>query len=186
MTYQEELCYKINDIKKWPWFERLDFLTDLNAIADKMNSKETIEGYLASLLIYHQLCEEMIKKLIECSDFFIQCAIFPKEIKITDLAKKNMFGQLLNNLKSGVINQKIRLFIKKCENFNELRIEIVHKLTSKTSISEITKQAQSARKFFDEILNIFEKIYSDYEDSFCKYQKKSADEKWIESIINQL
>lgn len=100
MTYQEKLCLRIGNIEKWPKFERLDFLTDLNEIADKMNLKGTDEGYLASLLIYHQLCEEMIKKLIECSDFFMQCAIFPKEIQTTNLAKKNMFGQLLSSLES--------------------------------------------------------------------------------------
>lgn len=186
MTYQEKLCLRINDIDKWPEFERLNFLTDLNAIADEMNLKRTNEGYLASLLIYHQLCEEMIKKLIECSDFFMQCAIFPKEIQTTDLAKKNMFfGQLLNNLESGVINNKIRLFIKKCEIFNKLRIEVVHKLTLKQSAAKFFETLKSAREHFDEILNIFSEIYGDYHDSFLQYHAKAENEKWLELIINQ-
>ncbi len=185
MTYQEELCYRINDIKKWPRFERLNYLTDLNVIADKMNSGGTNEGYLASLLIYHQLCEEMIKKLIECSDFFIQCAIFPKEIKITDLAKEKMFGKLLNNLENGVMNQKIRSFIEKCKIFNNSRIEIVHKLTSKQSTYNIFEPSRLARKHFDGILNIFQEIQGEYDGSFFQFQVKADKEKWLECIISQ-
>ena len=44
-------------------------LDELNELADKAFEKKTIEGYLASVLIYHQLTEEFIRILIESSTF---------------------------------------------------------------------------------------------------------------------
>lgn len=172
MTYQGELFHRITHIEKWPEFERLNFLTDLNVIADKAYAKKTIEGYLAALLIYHQLCEEMIKKLIECSNFFIQCAIFPNEIKTIEL-KNKMFGQLLNELEKGAVNKKIKTFIEKCKNLNALRIKMVHKITLKSSIEDISKQSIGSKKYFDEILDLFSEIHNEYEAIFHDYCKNS-------------
>ena len=64
MTYLENIVEKIKDPEKWPEFNRPDFLEELNELADKAVAKKTIEGYLAALLIYQQLAEEMIKLLL--------------------------------------------------------------------------------------------------------------------------
>ncbi len=174
MTYQEKLLDRIKHNEKWPKFERPNFLAVLNAVANKAYAKNTVEGYLAALLIYHQLCEEMVKKLIECSNFFIQCAIFPNEIKEIDL-KNRMFGQLLGELKRGAINKKIKIFIEKCENLNKLRIDMVHEITSKTSIADISRQSKDAKKYFDEILELFNDIYDEYRVAFHGYSKNYED-----------
>lgn len=60
MNYMQELIEKIKDLSNWPSFERPDFLADLNTVADEAFEKATVEGYLAALLIYHQLCEELV------------------------------------------------------------------------------------------------------------------------------
>lgn len=177
MTYQKELYKRINDSGKWPRFESPDFLTDLNNLADTAYSKRTIEGYLAALLIYHQLCEEMIKILIQCSGFFVQCAIFPNEITECDLDKKRMFGQLLDELKKGIVNSRIHQLIKKCEELNELRIKMVHKITLKTSITDILLQSKKAQKLFDEISGIFTAEYDNYRATFHECKKNSGD--WL-------
>lgn len=177
--YQKKLYNRINDNKEWPHFQKSDFLGILNSFADKIYLKKTTEGYLAALLIYHQLCEEMIKILIECSSFFVQCAIFPNEIKATDL-KKKMFGELIKELKRGSTDKEIEIFIKKCENINSLRIRIVHKITLKTSMEDILRQSRQAKKYFDEISKIFNEIYDKYMISFHNFKFNSED--WLESI----
>jgi hypothetical protein len=65
MNYKIELISTIRDSDTWPSFERPDFLDELDEIANQAFSKNTIEGYLASLLIYHQLSEEMIRLLLK-------------------------------------------------------------------------------------------------------------------------
>lgn len=81
MTYQEEFLSKITDDKKWPQFNNPNFLRELQLFADGLfvkDNKDNTEGYLAALLIYHQLCEEIVKKLIECSNFFYTMCDIPK------------------------------------------------------------------------------------------------------------
>lgn len=77
MAYWHILIERIKDPEKWPTFNRLGFLNELNAIADTAFLTETVEGYLASILIYHQITEEMITFLLECCVFLTQVAIFP-------------------------------------------------------------------------------------------------------------
>jgi hypothetical protein len=170
MTYQDEFIDKLANIDHWPAVERPDFLTELNKLADDVFAKKTVEGYLASLLIYHQLCEEMVKLLIACSTFYIQCAIFPLEIPPKSM-KGKMFGQLLYELEQGVMSQKTRGFVAKCKQLNELRIKMVHRITSKTSIGDIERQTKKAKKIFDEIYELFDQIYDGYRLTFGKYRK---------------
>ena len=112
MAYQDDLIHLIKDSNKWPSFDRPDFLIELNVLADDALSKNTIEGYLAALLIYHQLCEEMVRLLLDDAHFFIQLSVFPSEITFP---KKNkaMFGQILDELKSTVSFEGKDDFIKK-------------------------------------------------------------------------
>jgi len=139
MNYQEKIIDRIKNPDSWPTPERQSFLEELSYVADKSFDKKTIEGYLAALLIYHQLTEEFMKILIECSRFYMQLLVFPSEINIKK-SKNKMFGQVINDLEHGVIDEDIKLFIKKSKELNLLRINMVHKLTLKSSLNIIEKQ----------------------------------------------
>ena len=65
MTYHKNIIDRVKEPDNWPGPERGDFLDELNKIADEAFGKNTIEGYLAALLIYHQLTEELLKIIIE-------------------------------------------------------------------------------------------------------------------------
>src|ERR1035437_5433693 len=133
MRYSNNLRDRIQDSEKWPSFERTDFLSVLNEIADEAMLKDTTEGYLASVLIYHQLSEEIIKLLIECSNFLIQVAIFPAEISFKK-NEKRMYGQLITELEDSVEFPHKQKLIFECKKLNEIRIKMVHKLTLKSSL----------------------------------------------------
>lgn len=170
MTYKTDLLTRVRDGDKWPHFARSDFLSKLNSVADEAFGKDTTEGYLASVLIYHQLCEEIVKLLIECSNFFIQIAVFPAEINFKK-KKKRMFGQLLEELESGINIKKKDELISKCKELNNIRIKIVHKLTLKTSVSDIKGQVREIKKIYDDIFDLFEVIYDEYRVIFHGYEK---------------
>lgn len=97
MTYTEDILVKLEDSNKWPGFKNPKFLEELNVLADSAFKKKTLEGYLASVLIYHQLTEELIRILIESSTFYIQLCVFPQEFQNRKL-KNKMFGQLILEL----------------------------------------------------------------------------------------
>src|SRR5712691_12373193 len=124
MTYKHELIERIKDFNKWPAFDRPDFLIELNRVGDNAFSKGTVEGYLASILIYHQITEEMIKLLLECCDFLIQVAIFPAEIQFRRNGRR-MYGQILDDLEKSVSFKMKEEFIRKCKELNDIRIRMV-------------------------------------------------------------
>jgi len=48
--YKKKLSDCLIDRKKWPFFDRPDFLEQLIGFANTVYKKKTTEGYLASLL----------------------------------------------------------------------------------------------------------------------------------------
>ncbi len=88
MKSRREFIEVLRDHNKLPHFARSDFLKELNELADASFAKGTVEGYLAALLIYHQLCEEFLRVLVKTSHFYVQCALFPQQIEDKKLRKR--------------------------------------------------------------------------------------------------
>src|SRR5271165_6190206 len=99
MSYEDDIKHRVRTTELWPDFESPEFLDRLNGIAAESLAKNTIEGALASVLIYHQLSEEMLRLLLQCAQFFIQLAIFPAELTFPQ-RRRQMFGQLVEELRS--------------------------------------------------------------------------------------
>ena len=91
MGYKQKIIDRINDSGEWSNFDRPDFMGDLNELADEAITKKTIEGYLAAILIYQQLAEEMIRLFLKDHEFFIQLAVFPAEINFKNKSKSIEF-----------------------------------------------------------------------------------------------
>ena len=174
MAYKDDILIKLEDPNKWPGFERPEFLDELNELADSSFEKKTIEGYLASVLIYHQLTEELIRILIESSTFYIQLSVFPQEFQDRKL-KNKMFGQLIQELNQSILDEKIHIFVEKAINLNSLRIEIVHRLTTSDTIKKVKKQCEKVQIIFNEIWKLFDEIYDNYRVTYKDF-KKDIDE----------
>ncbi|MES9851048.1 MAG: hypothetical protein ABW170_04365 [Candidatus Thiodiazotropha sp. L084R] len=161
---------QINDSDHWPGFDSPEHLSDLNEIADESFNKHTVEGYLAALLIYHQLCEEMAKLLIEDSRFFIKASIYPSEIDFSP-SNKTMFGRTIEQLKETVDFNERDLFIQKCQNFNQVRNSLAHGLTKQTSIDDIKMKLEMIKKIFDEIFELFDSAHDWFYLCFKDFRK---------------
>lgn len=170
MAYEGDILIKLENSNNWPGFESPLFLDELNELADKAFEKKTIEGYLASVLIYHQLTEELIRILIESSTFYIQLCVFPQEFQDRKL-KNKMFGQLIQELNQSILDKEIHLFVEKANNLNSLRIEIVHKLTTSETIQKVKKQCEKVQLIFNEIWELFYVIYDRYRVTFKDFKK---------------
>jgi hypothetical protein len=173
-SYTKSILDKLRESDNWPCFERSNFLQKLNDIADNSFSKKTFEGYLASLLIYHQLCEEFTKLIIKSSIFYIQLSVFPQELKGKDLNRK-MFGELIRELEHLPLDENTKKYIQKCKELNGLRIKIVHKLTLETSLSDIKRQCKKVQIIFNQIYELFDEIYDNYRVVFSYHKKNIED-----------
>ena len=162
---KKDIIRKLKDSNKWPLFDRPNFLRELNYIADMAFEEKTVEGYLASFLIYDQLCEEMLRLLLDCCVFFIQCRVFPLEMK-RKIFNHKTFGQLIDELEKTISFKNKRELISKCKNLNELRRRIVHGLTRKTSLEDIKKQCGKTKNIYDKIYKLFDDAYDNFRAIF--------------------
>jgi hypothetical protein len=173
-TYSSALLARLRDADQWPGFSNAEFLDELDSIAEVALARNTIEGYLAAILIYQQLTEEMLRVLIDCSDFLIQVAVHPAEIAIRR-PKKRMFGQLLGELDSTVRFAGKDEFADACRKINETRIDIVHQLTRRTSVDAIGRQAREVEYTYQQAYAIFDKAYDEFRVDFHSFEKDSRD-----------
>lgn len=174
MSYQTDLLKRM-ETADWPNFDKADFLAELEIMAGIMFERHTTEGYLASLLIYQQLIEEMLKLLVKYSNLVVQCSVFPQEINFTERRNGMMLGQVIGMLESGLMDDDIRKLIKISKDFATLRNRLVHRITLKTGEADIRKQARQGKKYHDQIFTLFDAILDNYRLTLKEYHKNYED-----------
>lgn len=153
----------------------VNFLDQLKDIADESFGKGSVEGYLAAVLIYSQLSEEMLRILIEDNTVFIKFRIYPATIKEKKI-KKATLGTLINIYSEETIDIEGKdLFIDKCKNLNETRIKLVHKLTKKTSLNDIKNKSENLRNIFYEIFHLWYEIDDKFRQYYHDLKKEIVD-----------
>ena len=171
MEYLRSLTERINDHDKWPDFDRADFLEELNEIADKAMEKRTIEGYLAAMLIYQQLAEEVIKVFLLDHEFFIQLSVYPAKIEFPT-NEKIMFGKRIEKLKNTIfLDESKDEIIELANKLNQIRIELVHGITKIPNLADVEKKVVKAKDYFDTLLSTFEMAHDMFALSFKDFRK---------------
>jgi len=171
MSYSANLLARLKDAEEgWPHFETADFMQTLDDVAETAFTKKSIEGHLAALLIWHQLCEEMAKLLLKDAQFFIQLSVYPAEIVFRE-KKKLMFGQVVEELRETIsFSHKVEFLIA-CRKLNTERIALVHRLTRHTSLADIMSRVVEVKTTFDEIFRIFEAAHDAFRVNFHSFAK---------------
>ena len=170
MSYKTDLIKRISNSSNWPDFERANFLDELDEIGHQAFDKGTLEGYLASLLIYQQLSEEIIKQLLKDAQFFIQLSVFPAEIQFLE-KQKLTFGQVIEELKNTISFQNKDEIISGCQELNKHRIDFVHGLTKRTSLKDIGRQIRKVRDLYVEIYTLSIQAHNNFRLSFKDFKK---------------
>jgi len=168
--YERALRARLREPERWPEFDAPDFLERLNAAAEKALSRRSVEGPLAAVLIYHQLVEEMLRLLVRDSHFVTQVALRPSRIEFASQPRQ-MFGQLQQEIREAVdFSQKAKL-LKLADAINRIRVEVVHKLTRRGSLSGLTRDARRAKSTYDRIFAIFDDAHDDFRVVLSAYKR---------------
>lgn len=172
-----EILRRMLDEDAWPGFERPDYLNELGKVAEDALAKETIEGHLAAVLLYHQLADELLKVLLDDTRFFVQCSVFPSTIAFCPFGKKWMTGRFITELEQTISFQGKNDLLAKVKQINEIRIAVVHTLAQQTSLKSITSQCAQVReialasfKIFGEVHHMFRQYFKqnwNRADVFC-------------------
>jgi|APSaa5957512622_1039677.scaffolds.fasta_scaffold67404_2 hypothetical protein len=183
MKTRREFLSVLRDYDTWVDFSRPDFLQELNHLADASFTKGTVEGHLAALLIYHQLCEELLRVLIDKSHFLLQCSVFPQRMEDRQLPKRMMFGELLREYERTLQLDESPELVKKCRQLNQIRVNMVHKITLKSTVVSISRQTGRCKVLFDDIWQLFDTILDNLRGGIGDYRKEIEEwEEWVEEL----
>ena len=163
----------VQQLRNYIDFDNAETLSWLNGLADDAFFHKTEEGYLGSILIHHQLAENLLINLIEKSNLIIQSSIYPT--KYPDLFKKQKDGKKFSQWIS-MLNQHTVEFPKKkkimqlSKNINDIRNQFAHKITS-GNINDIKSNAEECKKQFDELFTTWKETSKIFYDSFRELHK---------------
>lgn len=145
--YAEALVARLRDPSKWPGIGTVEHLKQLQKLAGEAKERGTTDGYLAAMLIIHQITEETIKVLIDDAHFYTQLRLYPLPIE-PKRTKKGMFGQYLSDLKGTIWFQNKRYILEKAGRLNEIRNSIVHELTRPGAMTAVERDVTEAWKLY--------------------------------------
>ena len=168
--YERETRRRLRDPESWPSFDRPEFLDRLDKVANRALERRTVEGYLAAILVFHQLTEEMLRLLIRDSQFLVQVALFP--LRITPpIRRKQTFGQLQQELRASVDFLGKDRFLSIIDKINAVRIEVVHKLTARNSMGGLRRESVTAKRLYEKAYVIFDETHDDFRVMFSRFRK---------------
>ena len=153
IAYDAELIDKISNKNNWPNIDSF-LIVRLMRIANNAFNKETVDGKLSSVLIYHQIVEEFLINLLKLSNLYIQAEIWPNRLNLK-VGNSLMFGQILREHEKTVdFDSKDELLLK-CNSFNQTRIKYVHELLKFKNDDEIISAAKKIKDEFNEITELY-------------------------------
>ena len=158
MTYQESIIARLKDSDNWPIYQRPDFLSKLDEMADDAFIFATERDCIASVLIYQQLIEELLKTLLQSANFLMQVQLLPFEISVNE-NKNQMFGRLIEDFKTTISAPNRNELIDIANRVNQKRIEIAHGLTKRESLRDLLENALSVRNDFEKFFPIYSESY---------------------------
>jgi hypothetical protein len=177
MTYQQDIIKRLSKSGYWPEFERRDFLSELDGIAEDAFMHETLEGYLGALLIYSQLAEEMIRLLLKDIEFLTQLRSFPNEYHSDEKKIKPTLGDLIGALEKTIDFNGKDMIIAHSQDINQFRNELVHNLTKHTDTELIVQKVELVKDLYFAMLKSYGSAHFRFREEF---EKISKDKVWLE------
>ena len=158
INYRQSIIDRLKDSDNWPIYKRPDFLSKLDEVADDAFILASERDCIASVLIYQQLIEELLKTLLQSANFLMQAHLLPFEICVNE-NKNQMFGRLIEDFKTTISVPNRNELIDIANRVNQKRIEIAHGLTKKESLSDLLEIALSVRNDFEKFFPLYDESY---------------------------
>ncbi len=182
-AYEKALRARLRDPQLWPAIPSTAFLNRLDRLASRAYERNTVDGALAAVLVYHQLTEEMVRLLIQDIRFFVQLAVFPAEITFSD-RRRQMFGQLAQELDDGLDFPGKERFLRRAARLNKIRIQVVHALPRRGNLAGLRTQARRAQRLYQQCFWTFSEAHDWFRLSFKDFSKDKFEEwqpreRWI-------
>jgi hypothetical protein len=156
--YDKEIIGMISDSGNWPdliYFK--EWIELLRVTKEEISRGSIMSGSIARVLIQQQMLEQLILNLIELGNLFIKAQIWPckYDSKLSPEPGKAL-GYYFTELEKSISYKSKGDFIRYSKEFNKLRIDIVHRISTVSSHEDIIKIASKADAIFEEkIMELF-------------------------------
>jgi len=128
-----------------------------------------IESKIASLLIYHQLTEEILALLFRFCDLVVRGSLYPIQLNEPKPKKHRDFAKNLEMLKASIEFKDKSKLVSAAKQLNQKRNRIAHRLVTEFKEFDIGEE-------LNEVNELFEKIFG--------YQTEGLN--WFYSQINRI
>ncbi len=156
------------------WTDDMTPYSELSAMTEDFIHRKSIEGRIASLFIYHQLCIEMMKQLINYCNFHELICLYPTQKTHKSFKSDASYSEILNELKFKIQFKHKGKFIQKMKFVNDMRNKFGHELFSQWWNHEMEKDLEGIDKKHLEIFELFKLCLRDIYLSIEKMKGKPA------------
>lgn len=177
-----QLIEQVTTPESWPGFKDEDRLQELDDLASEALDRESSDGYLAYVLITHQLCDELLRLLIAHTRFALRLMVVPNGFDIKFSAKEDdgdlerlMTGQLITVLEHSLEFDEKEEFLKLCREMSEIRNKLTHELARKVDLAKLEATTDKYRAKYKRA----EELFFDANDNFrLLYKDSKKDDSW--------
>lgn len=177
-----KLIETLTDRDSWPGVRNPDQLKTLDRLSQEAFARGTLDGTLASVLITHQICDELIKQLIRQCRFVVHLSLAVSEFEIqfgqddgAASLDKLMTGQLIAALDATIEFEEKQAFLSLCKEMSEIRNRFAHQLARQTDLAGLRGTAE---KYHEKYAHAFA-LYEQASDTFeCLFKDHRKDDSW--------
>jgi hypothetical protein len=151
----EEALKRLENDDKWPSISKPDLMAKLDGYAEKALINPSEQGLIASILIYQQLAEELLKIVFETSQFLSQVQLLPLQKSVKPL-KNKMFGQIIKEFEDTISFPSKAEMIDLADKINKKRIKVAHGLVHSYDLSSLSEDSKEVHEWFFEFFSHFD------------------------------
>ena len=176
------LIEKVTIPESWPGFKDPNRLEELDDLATDAFNRATSDGYLAYVLIAHQVCDELLRLLIAHTRFAVRLMIVPSGFDVkfsskeddSDLEKLTT-GHLIDVLEHSLEFEDKDEFLKLCRELSEIRNKLAHALGRNLDVANLKETTNKYRAKYERA----EELFFQADDTFrLLYKDSKKDDSW--------
>jgi hypothetical protein len=152
MDYYETLSKQLINPDGYLHFPDASIHSYLDGIADDSFNKDEADGYIAALIIWHQLAEEILRLLYRHSQLLIKAGLYPTKLDEKTIEHVNM-GGLIQIHSSCVAYDRKSIIMSNAKKLNDLRNDLLHDVMNYPSEKDIMAKAKAAKVYFNNLFS---------------------------------
>ena len=158
MTYKEEITAYIKNLEGNLTKEYSEDLSNGGfAFAEAMElaTSDEYNHKILSVIIYHQIAIELMKRLLIYCNFLERISLYPNKIFFKNISKENKYSEILISLKFKVEFKGKKKFIENLTILNKLRNEYPHAFIESDLVQDNKIESNNLYELYNSLFELY-------------------------------